>query len=122
MFSFDSVTLEGDPPDYGLFVTLRQVLNDESFAILVLMALFTTFITTPIVMAIYKPARRGTPYKHRTVERADAESDLRVLACFHGNCNIPTTYGGRLTGPPFVPLLLRTLFTTCASFSSAHSL
>nr|XP_019708767.1 cation/H(+) antiporter 19 [Elaeis guineensis] len=68
----------------------RKVLNDESFAILVLMALFTTFITTPIVMAIYKPARRGTPYKHRTVERADAESDLRVLACFHGNRNIPT--------------------------------
>ncbi|XP_072968875.1 cation/H(+) antiporter 19-like [Typha angustifolia] len=70
----------------------RKVLNDETFAILVLMALFTTFITTPIVMALYKPARRAVPYKHRTVERGDADldSELRVLACFHTSRNIPT--------------------------------
>ncbi|KAJ0976502.1 hypothetical protein J5N97_018467 [Dioscorea zingiberensis] len=68
----------------------RKVLNDETFAILVLMALFTTFITTPIVMAIYKPARRTTPYKHRTIERGDTESELRVLACFNSSRNIPT--------------------------------
>ncbi|KMZ72769.1 hypothetical protein ZOSMA_15G01080 [Zostera marina] len=35
----------------------RGVLNDESFAILVTMALFTTFVTAPIVTTIYKPAR-----------------------------------------------------------------
>ncbi|KAJ1266428.1 hypothetical protein BS78_08G150300 [Paspalum vaginatum] len=70
----------------------RKVLNDESFAILVLMALFTTFITTPVVMALYKPARRVAPYKRRTVECApgDAGSELRVLACFHSNRHIPT--------------------------------
>ncbi|XP_066356255.1 cation/H(+) antiporter 19-like [Miscanthus floridulus] len=70
----------------------RKVLNDEAFAIMVLMALFTTFITTPIVMAIYKPARRTVPYKRRTVECApgDADSELRVLACFHTNRHIPT--------------------------------
>ncbi|KAG6504887.1 hypothetical protein ZIOFF_037235 [Zingiber officinale] len=67
----------------------RKVLNDETFAIMVLMALFTTFITTPIVMAIYKPARRTPSYKHRTILR-DTESELRVLACFHGSRNIPT--------------------------------
>ncbi|CAN6329912.1 unnamed protein product [Urochloa humidicola] len=73
----------------------RHVLNDEAFAILVLMALFTTFITTPIVMAIYKPARKTVPYKRRTVEYgppgdAAADSELRVLACFHSNRHIPT--------------------------------
>ncbi|XP_074589305.1 cation/H(+) antiporter 19-like isoform X2 [Curcuma longa] len=68
----------------------RKVLNDETFAIMVLMALFTTFITTPIVMGIYKPARRAPPYKHRTVERSDMDSEFRVLACFHGSRNIPT--------------------------------
>ncbi|XP_047046340.1 cation/H(+) antiporter 19-like [Lolium rigidum] len=70
----------------------RKVLNDEAFAILVLMALFTTFITTPIVMAIYKPARPSAPYKRRTVEGSpsDADSELRVLACFHSNRNVPT--------------------------------
>ncbi|XP_006664208.3 cation/H(+) antiporter 19-like [Oryza brachyantha] len=68
----------------------RKVLNDESFAIMVLMALFTTFITTPIVMAVYKPARPAVPYKRRTVDSGDADGELRVLACFHTNRNIPT--------------------------------
>ncbi|KAJ1418750.1 Sodium/solute symporter superfamily [Sesbania bispinosa] len=68
----------------------RKVLNDQSFAICVLMALFTTFITTPIVMAVYKPARRGAPYKHKTLQRKDLDSELRVLACFHSTRNIPT--------------------------------
>ncbi|GAV72301.1 Na_H_Exchanger domain-containing protein [Cephalotus follicularis] len=68
----------------------RKVLNDQSFAILVLMALFTTFITTPIVMAVYRPARKGAPYKHRTVERKDYDTELRILACFHSTRNIPT--------------------------------
>jgi len=67
-----------------------QVLNDQTFAICVLMALFTTFITTPIVMAVYRPARRGSPYTHKTVQRKDPDTELRVLACFHSTCNIPT--------------------------------
>ncbi|XP_047045244.1 cation/H(+) antiporter 19-like [Lolium rigidum] len=68
----------------------RHVLNDETFAILVLMALINTFITTPVVMAIYKPARRGAPYKNRTVLRANPDDELRMLACFHSTRNIPT--------------------------------
>lgn len=67
-----------------------QVLNDQAFAICVLMALFTTFITTPIVMAVYKPARRGAPYKHKTIQRRDPDTELRMLACFHTTRNIPT--------------------------------
>ncbi|XP_011007076.1 PREDICTED: cation/H(+) antiporter 19-like [Populus euphratica] len=68
----------------------RKVLNDQTFAVLVLMALFTTFITTPIVMAVYKPARKGAPYKNRTVKRKDLDTELRLLACFHSSRNIPT--------------------------------
>lgn len=69
----------------------RKVLNDEAFAILVLMALFTTFITTPLVTAVYKPARPVAPYKHRTIERAtESDSEFRVMACFHTSRNIPT--------------------------------
>ena len=67
-----------------------QVLNDQAFAICVLMALFTTFITTPIVMAVYKPARRGAPYKHKTIQRRDPDTELRMLICFHTSRNIPT--------------------------------
>ncbi|KAF5734784.1 Cation/H+ exchanger 18 [Tripterygium wilfordii] len=70
----------------------RKVLNDQTFAIMVLMAIFTTFITTPIVMAVYKPAKRASKpdYKYRTVERKDPNSQLRILACFHSMRNIPT--------------------------------
>jgi len=69
-----------------------QVLNDQTFAIMVLMAVFTTFVTTPLVMAVYKPARKGgiADYKHRTIGRKNANSQLRILACFHGARNIPS--------------------------------
>ncbi|KAL6893768.1 hypothetical protein ACP4OV_007866 [Aristida adscensionis] len=68
----------------------RKVLNEEAFAILVLMALTNTFMTTPAVTAVYRPARRSASYKHRTVERREADSELRVLACFHASRGIPT--------------------------------
>ncbi|KAG9454813.1 hypothetical protein H6P81_007717 [Aristolochia fimbriata] len=69
----------------------RNVLNDQTFAIMVLMALFTTFITTPIIMAIYKPARRNSGiYQHRTILRKDKSSEVRLLACFNNTGNIPT--------------------------------
>lgn len=67
-----------------------QVLNDQAFAILVLMALFTTFITTPIVIGLYKPARKSAPYKHKTIKRKELDTELRILACFHSTRNIPT--------------------------------
>ncbi|MBA0608851.1 hypothetical protein Godav_021020 [Gossypium davidsonii] len=68
----------------------RKVLNDQTFAIMVLMALFTTFITTPVVMAVYKPARRKLDYKYRTIERKNSDAQLRILACFHSARNIPS--------------------------------
>lgn len=76
-----------------MYVTLPcklQVLNDQTFAIFVMMALFTTFITTPLVMAVYKPARKGAPYKVRSVFRKNPDTELRMLACFHTTRNIPT--------------------------------
>ncbi|KAK8618022.1 hypothetical protein V6N13_080921 [Hibiscus sabdariffa] len=77
-------------------ILLLQVLNDEVFAILVLMALFTTFITTPTVMAIYKPARRSSALTHshrklRDLTNTDESKDeLRILACLHGLSNVPS--------------------------------
>ncbi|KAG8659081.1 cation/H(+) antiporter 18 [Manihot esculenta] len=70
----------------------RKVLNDETFAVCVLMAIFTTFITTPIVVTVYKPGKRAIrpDYKHRTIERKDPDSELRILSCFHSTWNIPT--------------------------------
>ncbi|CAN0910403.1 Cation/H(+) antiporter 18 [Linum grandiflorum] len=69
----------------------RKVLNEQTFSILVLMAIFTTFMTTPLVMAVYKPTKREskTEYKHRTIERKDPNDQFRLLACFHSARNIP---------------------------------
>lgn len=60
---------------------------------MVLMAVVTTFMTTPLVMAVYKPARRArvADYKHRTVERKNSKAQFRILACFHSARNIPST-------------------------------
>lgn len=66
----------------------KKVLNDEMFTILVLMAIFTTFITTPAVVAIYKPSRQrrsGNP-----PPLTDTQEKLRILACIHGTGNIPS--------------------------------
>lgn len=69
-----------------------QVLNDQTFAIMVVMALFTTFITTPLVIAVYKPAKmsRKAEYKNRTIQRKDQSTQLRMLTCFHSASNIPS--------------------------------
>lgn len=85
---------------FFLFLTIKllfflpwslQVLNDETFAIMVLMALFTTFIAAPVVTSIYKPARKSdVMYKHRTIERKDSTTQLRIMACFHSFWNIPS--------------------------------
>ncbi|KAH7431230.1 hypothetical protein KP509_08G038200 [Ceratopteris richardii] len=70
----------------------RKVLNDETFAIMVIMALFTTFITTPMVMWLYKPARNHVPYTRRTLQispfKGSADSELRLLTCIHGTQNV----------------------------------
>ncbi|KAM5560072.1 cation/H(+) antiporter 20-like [Rosa sericea] len=74
----------------------KKILNDEMFAILVLMALFTTFMTTPTVMAIYKPyvvasqsqsslERQNSPSKN-----SKKQKELRILACIHGPGCVPS--------------------------------
>ncbi|KAF5750952.1 cation/H(+) antiporter 20-like [Tripterygium wilfordii] len=72
----------------------KKVLNDEMFAILVLMALFTTFITTPTVMAIYKPARGVSSHTRRKLRDMSSpqssKDELRILACLHGPGNVPS--------------------------------
>ncbi len=57
---------------------------------MVLMALFTTFITTPLVMAIYKPARNPIPYTRKKLDmQDDPKNDFRIMSCVHGMKNVP---------------------------------
>ncbi|KAF8404351.1 hypothetical protein HHK36_009234 [Tetracentron sinense] len=68
----------------------QKVLDDQSFAIMVIVAVIMTGIVTPIVTAIYKPARRFVPYKRRTIQRSKPDAELRILACIHTPRNVPT--------------------------------
>ncbi|OVA01158.1 Cation/H+ exchanger [Macleaya cordata] len=68
----------------------QKVLNDQSFAIMVIVTVVTTAIISPTVTAVYKPARRFIPYKRRTIQRSKPDSELRLLACIHTPRNVPT--------------------------------
>ncbi|KAH0909457.1 hypothetical protein HID58_032778 [Brassica napus] len=78
----------------------RKVLSDQTFAIMVLMAIFTTFITTPLVMALCKPSETtqtqdNDSYKNRKRRRkieSDKEEEqtqqLKVLICLQSGRDI----------------------------------
>ncbi|PKA51511.1 Cation/H(+) antiporter 19 [Apostasia shenzhenica] len=93
------------------------------------MALFTTFITTPFLTAVYKPARRSAPYKHRTIERpaGAADTELRILACFHGSRRIPSlitliesSRGTRRRGLTVYAMHLMELSERSSAISTVH--
>lgn len=70
-----------------------QVINNELFATLVVMALITTAMTTPTLMWLYKPARDVPAYNRRVIEAKNAKASvnekLRMLVCVHGMENVP---------------------------------
>ncbi|KAF6155296.1 hypothetical protein GIB67_019822 [Kingdonia uniflora] len=68
----------------------QKVLDDQSFAIMVIVAVVTTSIITPTVTAIYKPARRFVSYKRRTIQKSKPDAEMRMLACIHTPRNVPT--------------------------------
>ncbi|WCJ37822.1 cation/hydrogen exchanger 15 [Euphorbia peplus] len=68
----------------------QRVLDDESFAMMVIVAVIMTVLITPIVTVIYRPARKFIPYKRRTIQRSKPDAELRVLVCVHTPRNVPT--------------------------------
>ncbi|KAL3681345.1 hypothetical protein R1sor_024301 [Riccia sorocarpa] len=73
----------------------KGVINKELFATLVVVAIITTAMTTPLVMWIYEPAREKKAYNRRHIEplgknaKASANDKLRLLVCVHGMENVP---------------------------------
>ncbi|WZY92140.1 hypothetical protein YC2023_064469 [Brassica napus] len=63
----------------------KKVLNEEMFAILVVMALVTTFMTTPSVVAIYKPMNNGG----LDSTTSEGKGKLRILACVRSPRDVP---------------------------------
>ncbi|CAI5465749.1 unnamed protein product [Closterium sp. Yama58-4] len=67
----------------------KKVITQEIYSIMVIMALVTTFMTTPLVMMLYKPARRKLPHTTKVEELAMVNGELRLLVCVHGMKNLP---------------------------------
>jgi hypothetical protein len=67
----------------------KGVINEELFAIMVIMAIVTTFLTTPVLMWLYKPARDVIPYVRRKIDTGDSKDELRMLICAPGSSSIP---------------------------------
>ncbi|KAJ7529302.1 hypothetical protein O6H91_15G043100 [Diphasiastrum complanatum] len=67
----------------------RKVINEELFAIMVIMALFTTFITTPMVIYLYKPIQDFKQYPRRKLDMKDEKDSICMLICAQGPHQLP---------------------------------
>lgn len=61
-----------------------QVMNDESFTIMIVSLILETGFISPLVKAIHNPSRRFLAYKRRTILHLRNDEELRILACIHG--------------------------------------
>ncbi|KAL6620440.1 hypothetical protein ACP70R_035579 [Stipagrostis hirtigluma subsp. patula] len=68
----------------------KEVLDDESFAVMVLVSVAMTALVTPVVTTVYRPARRLVGYKRRNLQRSKHDTELRMLACVHTTRNVPS--------------------------------
>ncbi|KAG5592948.1 hypothetical protein H5410_043462 [Solanum commersonii] len=68
----------------------QKVLDEKSFAIMVIVAIGMTAVITPIVTIVYKPSRNFTPYKRRTVQKTKLDREFRVLVSIHTPKAVPT--------------------------------
>ncbi|KAI5655682.1 hypothetical protein M9H77_32869 [Catharanthus roseus] len=68
----------------------QKILDNKAFAIMIIVALIMTSIIIPSVTVIYKPTRKFSPYKRRTVQRSKPDGEFRLLVCVHTPRNVPT--------------------------------
>ncbi|BAB64829.1 B1148D12.14 [Oryza sativa (japonica cultivar-group)] len=68
----------------------KEVLDDESFAVMVLVSVAMTTLVTPVVTGVYRPSRRLVGYKRRNLQRIRHDSELRMLICVHTTRNVPS--------------------------------
>ncbi|KAL5991429.1 hypothetical protein ACLOJK_012338 [Asimina triloba] len=72
----------------------KKVLDEEAFAVMVLMAVLLTGTITPVVLIFahnhHLHNLRLTPYKVRTIQSVARGAELRILACIHTPRCVPT--------------------------------
>ncbi|XP_038900896.1 cation/H(+) antiporter 15-like isoform X2 [Benincasa hispida] len=63
---------------------VHNVMNDESFTIMIVSLILETGFISPLVKAIYNPSRKFLACKRRTILHLRNDEELRILACIHG--------------------------------------
>ncbi|KAI8541764.1 hypothetical protein RHMOL_Rhmol08G0087600 [Rhododendron molle] len=71
----------------------QKVIDDTAYAMMVITAIFMNAVITPLLIQIYRPARKFVPYKRRTIQKTKADAEMRILACIHTPRNAPTIIG-----------------------------
>ena len=60
-----------------------QLITEELYTILTVMAVVSESIMTPLISYLYDPSKRYLNYKRRTIQQASNENELRVLLCIY---------------------------------------
>ncbi|CAK7355054.1 unnamed protein product [Dovyalis caffra] len=67
-----------------------EVLNNQTFTLMVFSVLAMTCLVEPIISSTYKPRKNLLKYKHRTIESVLATgAEFKILACVHSNRDTP---------------------------------
>ncbi|KAH7672560.1 Cation/H+ exchanger domain-containing protein [Dioscorea alata] len=72
------------------FMYINGIISQQAFTVMILSAVVVTGLSTPMAASIYKPFRRYTVYKRRTVQHSKPDSELRVVTCVHDQAHVST--------------------------------
>ncbi|XP_059659846.1 cation/H(+) antiporter 15-like [Cornus florida] len=67
-----------------------NLIDKESYSIMVISILLFSGAISPIVKFLYKPSRRYMSYRRRTIEHVKPNSELRMLACIYTQDHAPS--------------------------------
>ncbi|KAJ8650860.1 hypothetical protein MRB53_003883 [Persea americana] len=67
-----------------------KLLDDQSFAILVLSTVMTTAAVTPLMRFFYEPSKKYVVHGRRTIEHSRPETEITILTCVHTQSNVPS--------------------------------
>ncbi|RVX10739.1 Cation/H(+) antiporter 15 [Vitis vinifera] len=67
----------------------RQAFDNKMFTVMVVAMLVMTGMVTPLINFVYQPRTRFMRYKNRSIEKSQADGELRILTCLHQTRNVP---------------------------------
>ncbi|GFZ02938.1 hypothetical protein Acr_15g0015460 [Actinidia rufa] len=60
-----------------------EILSEELYSVLTIMAVVHAAIATPIISYLYNPSKRYVNYQRRTIQHCRRDTEFRILTCIH---------------------------------------